>query len=53
MGEDDPDCLGAVLAGVLDCVGGQFGRDDLGVLGEVAQPVQAERGPDTPPRYRH
>jgi hypothetical protein len=53
MGEDYPDCLGAVLAGVLDCVGDQFGRDDLGVLGDVTQPVRAERGPDPPPRYRH
>ncbi len=53
MGERYPDRLGAVFAGVLDRVGDQFGRDDLGVVRVLAQPVQAERGPDTPPRYRH
>jgi hypothetical protein len=53
MGEDYPDCPGAVFAGVLDRVGDQFGRDELGVLGELAQPVEAECGPDTPARYRH
>ena len=30
MGEDYPDCPGAVFAGVLDRVGDQFGRDGLG-----------------------
>ena len=53
MGEDYPDCLGAVFAGVPDRVSDQLGRDEPGVLGELAQPVEAERGPDTPPRYRH
>ena len=27
--------------------------DDLGVVRVLAQPVQAERGPDMPARYRH
>ncbi len=53
MRERYPDRLGAVIAGVLDRVGDQFGRDELGVLGELAQPVEAECGPDTPARYRH
>jgi hypothetical protein len=38
---------------VLDRVGDQFGGDDRGVLRELAQPVQAERVPDMPARYRH
>ena len=45
--------LGAVVADVLYCVGDQFGRDDLGVVRVLAQPVEAERGPDVQARYPH
>ena len=47
MRECYPDRLGAVTADVLNRVGDQFGRDDLGVVRVLAQPVEAERGPDT------
>ena len=41
MGEDHPDCPGGVFAGVLDRVGNQFGRDELGVLRELGVVVGA------------
>lgn len=52
-GEWHPDRLTAVIAGVLDRVGDQFGRDDFSIVRVLAQPVHAERGPDLRTRYRH
>jgi hypothetical protein len=53
MRESDADRLGAVTADVLYRVGDQFGRDDLGVVRVLAQPVKAERGPDIEACHPH